>query len=91
MHLALLHGNGNLGIVRILVADRSMIWPRKLRVQCSRTIVRRVQGIHQGCAPRNAYAFKELADRAYGKLKESHQVGISPYKDLADEDLALSR
>ena len=41
MQLALLHGNGNLGIVRILVADRSMIWPRKLRVQRSRTIVRR--------------------------------------------------
>jgi len=39
----------------------------------------------------NAYAFKELADRAYGKLKESHQVDVSRYQDLSDEDLALSR
>jgi hypothetical protein len=36
----------------------------------------------------NAYAFKELADRAYGKLKETHQVDVSPYKDMSDEDLA---
>jgi len=35
----------------------------------------------------NAYAFKELADRAYGKLKEVHQVEYSPYKDMSDEDI----
>ena len=34
----------------------------------------------------NAYAFKELADRAFGKLKETHQVDI-PYKDVPTEDL----
>lgn len=36
----------------------------------------------------NAYAFKKLADRAYGKLKESHQLDISPYQDFSTEDLA---
>lgn len=35
----------------------------------------------------NAYAFKELADRAFGKLKERHEVEIGPYKDLSDEEL----
>ena len=35
----------------------------------------------------NAYAFKELADRAYGKLKERHEVEVSPYRDLTDEQL----
>jgi len=36
----------------------------------------------------NVYAFKELADRAFGKLKETHQVDVSPYKDVPAEDLA---
>jgi hypothetical protein len=35
----------------------------------------------------NAYAFKELADRAFGKLKETHAHEISPYRDMTDEDL----
>ena len=35
----------------------------------------------------NAYAFKELGDRAFGKLKETHQVDVSPYKDVPAEDL----
>ena len=35
----------------------------------------------------DAYAFKELADRAFGRLKETHQHEISPYKDMSDEDL----
>lgn len=36
----------------------------------------------------NAYCFKELSDRAYGRLKETRQVDISPYKDVSSEDLA---
>ena len=36
----------------------------------------------------NAFAFQVLADRAYGKLKETHQVDVSPYKDVPAEDLA---
>ena len=35
----------------------------------------------------NAYAFKELADRAYGRLKERHELEISPYHAMSDEDL----
>jgi hypothetical protein len=35
----------------------------------------------------NAYAFKELADRAYGKLKESIHAEISPYHEYTDEEL----
>ena len=35
----------------------------------------------------NAYAFKELADRAFGRLKEKVEVDVGPYKDLSDEDL----
>lgn len=35
----------------------------------------------------NAYAFKELADRAFGKLKESHHLDISPYRDVPIQDM----
>ena len=35
----------------------------------------------------NAYAFKELADRAFGKLREVHQVEVSPYREMSDEDV----
>jgi hypothetical protein len=35
----------------------------------------------------NAYAFKELADRAYGKLRESRVIEHSPHKDVSDDDL----
>jgi hypothetical protein len=35
----------------------------------------------------NAYAFKELADRAFGKLKERHEVEVSQYRELTDEQL----
>jgi len=35
----------------------------------------------------NAYSFKELADRAYGKLKERHEVEVGPYSDLSDDEL----
>ena len=35
----------------------------------------------------NAYAFKELADRAFGKLREVHQVEVSPYHDQSEEGL----
>ena len=34
-----------------------------------------------------AYAFQWLADRAFGKLKESISQEISPYRELSDEDL----
>jgi hypothetical protein len=33
------------------------------------------------------YGFQVLADRAYGKLKEVHQIDHSPYKDPSDEDI----
>jgi hypothetical protein len=33
------------------------------------------------------YAFKELADRAFGKMKEIHAHEISPYRDMSNEDL----
>jgi len=35
----------------------------------------------------NAYAFQVLADRAFGKLKETHAIEHSPYKGVSDEDL----
>ena len=35
----------------------------------------------------SAYAFQVLADRAFGKLKESIQHEISPYQELSDEEL----
>ena len=35
----------------------------------------------------NAYAYKELADRAYGRLKEHVAVDIGPYRDMSDDDL----
>jgi hypothetical protein len=35
----------------------------------------------------SAYAFQVLADRAFGKLKESIQHEISPYREMNDEDL----
>jgi hypothetical protein len=35
----------------------------------------------------NAYAYQVLADRAYGKLKERHEVELSPYRELSDEEL----
>jgi hypothetical protein len=33
------------------------------------------------------YAYQVLSDRAYGKLKETHAIEHSPYKDVSDEDL----
>ena len=35
----------------------------------------------------NAYAFKELADRAFGKLRETIHAEISPFDGQTDEDL----
>ena len=35
----------------------------------------------------NAYAYKELSDRAYGKLKERHEVDVHPYRELTDEQI----
>ena len=35
------------------------------------------------------YAFQVLSDRAYGKLKDTHQVDVSPYRDMSDADLAV--
>ena len=35
----------------------------------------------------NAYAFKELADRAYARLKEKVEVDVGPYRHMSDEDL----
>jgi hypothetical protein len=33
------------------------------------------------------YAFQVLSDRAFGKLKETHAIEHSPYKDQSDADL----
>jgi hypothetical protein len=35
----------------------------------------------------NAYAYKELADRAYGKMKESIQHEVRPYAEQTDEEI----
>ena len=35
----------------------------------------------------NAYCFKELSDRAYGRLKEHVAVDVGPYRDMTDDDL----
>ena len=35
----------------------------------------------------NAYAFKELSDRAYGRLREQIQVEAGPLRTMSDEDL----
>lgn len=35
----------------------------------------------------NAYAFKELSDRAYGKMKEKIEVEAGPLRDMSDEGL----
>jgi hypothetical protein len=41
----------------------------------------------------NAYTFKELAERGYGKLKETHEhiEGETPDTDLAERVAALER
>jgi hypothetical protein len=33
------------------------------------------------------YAFQVLSDRAFGKLKETHAIELSPYKNVSDEDI----
>jgi hypothetical protein len=33
------------------------------------------------------YAFQVLSDRAFGKLKEVHQIDHSPYRDMSDGDI----
>jgi hypothetical protein len=35
----------------------------------------------------NAYAFQVLADRGYGKLKETIHAEVSPYRDMTEEEL----
>ena len=35
----------------------------------------------------NAYAFQVLADRGYGKLKETIHADVSPYHEYTDEEL----
>jgi hypothetical protein len=35
----------------------------------------------------NAYAFQQLADRAYGKLKERVEYDVSEYREMSDEAL----
>ena len=35
----------------------------------------------------NAYAFRELSDRGYGRLKERIEVEAGPFRDVSDEDL----
>lgn len=77
------------GRVAIHQAGLNTIWQQSLHVQCFENNREALYKAFSKAALRgNAYAFKELADRAYGKLKETHQVDISPYKDVSDEDLA---
>jgi hypothetical protein len=33
------------------------------------------------------YGFQVLADRAFGRLKETHAIEHNPYKDLSNEEL----
>ena len=35
----------------------------------------------------NAYCFKELSDRAYGRLKERVELEAGPLRSMTDEDL----
>jgi hypothetical protein len=42
-----------------------------------------VKAIRKG----NAYCYQVLADRAYGKLKETIQAELSPYHEYTDEEL----
>jgi hypothetical protein len=35
----------------------------------------------------NAYAFQQLADRAYGKIKEKVELEVSEYREMSDEAL----
>ena len=35
----------------------------------------------------NAYAFKELADRAFGKLKERVELEVHPFAELNEQQL----
>ena len=35
----------------------------------------------------NAYAFKELADRAFGKLRETRTIDHAPFQDVSTPDL----
>ena len=45
------------------------------------------QGVHEDAASGNAYCFQVLSDRAFGKLKERHEVELGPYRDLSDDEL----
>lgn len=35
----------------------------------------------------NEYAFKELSDRAYGRLKERVEFDVSPFRNMTDDEL----
>ena len=35
----------------------------------------------------NAYCFQVLSDRAFGKLKERHEVEVGPYRDMTEDEL----
>jgi hypothetical protein len=35
----------------------------------------------------NAYAFKELADRAFGRLRERVELDVGPYRDMSTDNL----
>ena len=35
----------------------------------------------------NPYTFKELSDRAYGRLKEHVAVDVGPCRDMSDDDI----
>ena len=88
MQAALLHGDGNRGKVLIPVARPKHDLAKEIteafflsnpemtdRAYCKM--------LRKGSAD----AFQWLADRAFGKLKESISQEISPYRELSDEDL----
>jgi len=35
----------------------------------------------------SAYCFQVLSDRAFGKLKERHEIEVGPYHDLTEEQM----
>lgn len=41
----------------------------------------------KGALKGNAYAFKELADRAFGKLEERHEFEMHPYSELNEQQM----
>ena len=46
-----------------------------------------LKAMSKGLLRGNAYCFKELADRGYGKIKETIQVDSNPLRDYTEAEL----